>query len=268
MHLICVDDEELVLRLTEALCREILPDSEVNGFLRANEALDWTAGHKVDIALLDIDMPGMNGLLLAARIKELSPDTAIIFVTGYAEYAVEAFSMHVAGYLLKPVNKERLAEEIRYALDSHPAHAPAHISVQSFGNFDLLVDGKAVAFARSKAKELLAYLVDRQGSNITRAEASGILWEDSFYDRALQKQLDVIIRSLRSTLDANGIGDLLEIQRGYLRIRPEMLDCDLYRFMAGDIDAVNAYRGEYMTAYPWAELTAAYMDRQQRLRGE
>ncbi|MBQ3921086.1 MAG: response regulator, partial [Firmicutes bacterium] len=256
MNLICVDDEALVLQYTVDICREILPcDTGVFGFLRAAEALDWVASNRVDIALLDIDMPGMSGLALAARIKDISPDTAMIFVTGYAEYAVEAFSMHVAGYLLKPVSKDKLAQEIDYALENHVSTGSggAHISAVCFGNFDLFVDGNAVAFTRSKAKELFAYLIDRQGSSITRAEAAAVLWEDSFYDRSMQKQLDVVIRSLRETLGTYGIDDLLEMQKGSMRIRHELVDCDLYRFIEGDIDAVNSYRGEYMTAYSWAE---------------
>ncbi len=269
MNLICVDDEVLVLELTVSLCREILPeDAEVNGFFRVSDALDYVASNHVDIALLDIDMPVMNGLVLAARIKELQPDTAIIFQTSYSQYAVDAFSMHVSGYLLKPVSKEDLAREINYVSGGNSGGAgsstTSHITAQTFGNFDLLVGGRAVAFARSKSKELLAYLVDRQGGSITRPEAAAVLWEDSYYDCSMQKQLDVVIRSLRSTLDEQGIGDLLELQRGSLRIRPEMLDCDLYRFFSGDIDAVNAYRGEYMISYSWAELTAAYMDQKRQ----
>ena len=82
MNLICVDDEVLVLELTVSLCREILPeDAEVNGFFRVSDALDYVASNHVDIALLDIDMPVMNGLVLAARIKELQPDFEEILET-------------------------------------------------------------------------------------------------------------------------------------------------------------------------------------------
>ena len=118
-----------------------------------------------------------------------------------------------------------------------------------------------MSFARAKSKELLAYLVDRQGSSVTRAEAFSALWEDGFYDRSMQKQLDVILRSLRSTLEEAGVADVLEVQRGSVRVRPELISCDLYRFLAGDVDAVNAYRGEYMSSYAWAELTEAYIER-------
>jgi two-component SAPR family response regulator len=198
------------------MCRDIAgPDSGVEEFLFAQDALDWLdAGNTADVALLDIDMPDMNGLVLAAKIKEKSPDTSIIFLTGYSQFAVDAFALHASGYLLKPVSKEKLAAEIRYALDAHPAAEQPHISAVTFGNFNLLVDGHPVAFARAKSKELLAYLIDRQGSTVTRAEAFAALWEDGFYDRSMQKQLDVILRSLRATLDGAGIGEILEVQRG------------------------------------------------------
>ena len=172
MKAICVDDEALVLQLTVSMCRELPGIDEVEGFSSATKALAWLEDHAVDVAILDIDMPGVNGISLAKRIKELRPDAAIIFSTGYAQYAVEAFALHVSGYLLKPISRERLAAEVAYALSGRREHTPAHISVRTFGNFELLVDGEIVAFDRSKAKELLAYLVDRQGAGVTRDRKS------------------------------------------------------------------------------------------------
>lgn len=262
MTIICVDDESLVLGLTVSLCRELPQVTQVLGFERPSAALDWLKQNQAGIALLDINMPEMDGLTLAARIKEYSPDTEIIFLTGYAQYAVDAFALRASGYLLKPVNRQKLAEEVTYALSRQNRSRPAaHITARTFGEFDLLVDGKEVSFPRARAKELLAYLIDRQGSSITRANAFAVLWEDVLYNRPMQKQLDVVIRSLRATLEEYGVGEILELQRGQLRIRPELLDCDLYHFFDGDIEAVNAYRGEYMSSYSWASLTESYMDR-------
>ena len=51
------------------------------------------------------------------------------------------------------------------------------------------------------------------------------------------------------------------MQKGMLRVVPETFTCDLYRYLDGDTDAVNAYSGEYMNAYSWASITEAYMDR-------
>jgi DNA-binding SARP family transcriptional activator len=112
---------------------------------------------------------------------------------------------------------------------------------------------------------MLAYLVDRQGSSVTRAEISAILWEDRLYDRKQQKNLDVYIRSLKDTLSEYGISEIFEMQSGTLRIVPEAFTCDAYRFFAGDSDAVNAYRGEYMSSYSWASITEGILFQKQNL---
>ena len=120
--------------------------------------------------------------------------------------------------------------------------------VRTFGGFDVLLDGEAVEFRPAKCREILAFLVDRQGATVAKAELFAALWEDRAYDRSMQKQLDNNLRSLRNTLRENGIEDILEISRGTLRVKPERVVCDLYRFLEGDRDAVQSYRGEYMNA--------------------
>ena len=265
MNIICVDDEELVLQHTVKLLKSLPTVDNVTGFSKVKDALKALDGDPIDIAILDIDMPEMNGIALAALAKEKQPDLRIIFLTGFSEYAVDAFALHASGYLLKPVSKDRLSAEIDYALmdrgGSGSTSGNSRVVIKTFGNFDVLVDGKSVSFSRSKSKELLAYLVDRQGGNVTRAEAFALLWEEGMYDRSMQKQLDVIIRSMRATLEQYKISDILEVQRGTLRIIPDKVDCDMYRFLNGDVDAVNSYRGEYMSNYSWASLTEAYVTR-------
>ena len=260
LRIICVDDEELVLNLTVSLCRELPMKPEAIGFEKPHEALLWLKDHTADIAIMDINMPEMNGITLAEKVKKLRPEISIIFLTGYSEYALDAFALHASGYIMKPVGRERLLAEIQYAL-SHDRHTEthAHIEAHTFGEFDLLVDGVSVHFSRARAKELLAYLIDRHGKSISRAKVFAVLYEDRQYDHPMQKQLDVIIRSQRETLRKYGIEDIFELNRGYLRVCPEKISCDMYRFMSGDIDAINSYRGEYMSAYSWATVTEAFM---------
>ena len=81
------------------------------------------------------------------------------------------------------------------------------------------------------------------------------MWEYRLYDRKMQKQFDVYIRSLRETLREYGIPEILEMEKGVLRVRPDTFVCDAYLFYSGDSDTINAYRGEYMSAYPWASMT-------------
>ena len=258
MKLICVDDENLILDLTVSLCEEFGIFDEVKGFLSGVEAVTYLENNEVDVALLDIDMPEMDGLTLAGKIKEISPDTAIIFLTGYSEYAVDAFSIHAAGYLLKPISRDKLLEEINYALaEREHQKRESKIVVHTFGNFDVFINGESLMFKRSKAKELFAYLVDQRGATVTRAEAFSALWEEGMYDRAMQKQMDVIIRSLKDTLKEYGISEILETKSGAMRVCPELIDCDLYKYLDGDENAIQSYRGAYMSQYYWASLTEA-----------
>ena len=252
MKVLCVDDALPIMEDTVALCRQLPQVAEVTGFTRPREALEWLESHPVDLALLDIDMPEITGLMLAEQLKRRYPHAAIIFLTAFPQYAVQAFKLRATGYLLKPVSLDDLKEEVDYAHSRKQERPSGHIVVQTFGNFEILVDGETLVFHRSKAKELLAYLIDRNGRGVNRPGIYAALWEEGLYDYSKQKYLDVIIRSLRETLREAGIEEILEIKGGFLRVRTELLNCDLYRLLKNDPEAVNAYRGEYMEEYPWA----------------
>ena len=75
----------------------------------------------------------------------------------------------------------------------------------------------------------------------------------------MQKQLDVIIRSLKKTLEEYGIAEIFEMSHAKMRVRPERFSCDAYRFLEADNATVNAYRGEYMSNYSWASATEGKM---------
>ena len=267
MRVMCVDDALPIMEDTVEMCKRLERITEVTGFTRPREALEWLESHPVDLALLDIDMPEINGLMLAERLKRKKPDAAVIFLTAFPQYAVQAIKLRTSGYLLKPVSLEELREEVEYACLNQRERPAGHIVVQTFGNFEIFVGGETLAFHRAKSKELLAYLIDLSGKGVTRQDIFAALWEEGLYDRSRQKYLDVIIRSLRETLREAGSEGILEIKSGFLRIRPELLDCDLYRFLNNDPAAVNAYRGEYMPEYTWAVFnTEALLSKEQVFR--
>ncbi len=264
MNVLCVDDERQAMQEVLDLCRASPQITSAEGFTRARDALDWMETHPAELAILDIHMPEMNGLALARAIRERHRETAIVFLTAHAQYAADAWEVHPTGYVLKPLTAARLAEELDYAGQwrsrAQENSGIRRVEVKTFGNFDLIVDGNKVSFARSKAKELLACLVDRRGIRMTRAEIFHMLWGEEEYSRPKQKMLDVIIRSLRATLEENRIGDILQLEQGTLRIVPEELDCDYYRLLDGEHDTIRTYRGEYMSAYAWASGTEGYIE--------
>ena len=259
MTAICVDDEIILAQHTAALCRA-LPQIEITeAFVSGEDALDWLKENNADIALLDIDMPGMNGIELAKKIKELYQNTAIIFLTGYPQFAVDAFQIRASGYLLKPVSREDLSREVTYALSARRRVNTGVAVVQTFGSFEVYSHGEKIRFRSQESKELLALLVDRRGASLTRSEAFGILREDLMYDRSRQKWFDKVIRSMRDTLAENGIEEIFELKQGHLRIRPELISCDLFRLFDGDPEAVRSFHGEYMKPYTWAVIPETYI---------
>ncbi|NMT63246.1 LytR/AlgR family response regulator transcription factor [Marinobacter orientalis] len=109
------DDEPLARERIRRLV-EALPAYEVCGEAAdGEEVLTKIAQQGPDILLLDIRMPGMDGMEAAERIAALEAPPAIIFCTAYDHYAIQAFDVHAVAYLLKPVRREALAEALKRA---------------------------------------------------------------------------------------------------------------------------------------------------------
>lgn len=130
------------------------------------------------------------------------------------------------------------------------------VVVRTFGYFNVLIDGQPIAFQHEKAKELLALLVDRQGKFVSSSEIISCLWEDEPVNDNTRSRCRKAAFYLREILEQYGLEDLVEsTSKGYRRIRTEMIDCDLYRYLAGESAFVRTFRGAYMTDYSWAEQT-------------
>ena len=110
MNAICVDDEVEVLEHTVSACRKICLLREVRGFSDPRKVLRYAAENPVDLALLDINMPGMTGLALARELRRLRPRAAVIFLTVSDRYALDAYEVHPTSYLLKPLDEARLSQ--------------------------------------------------------------------------------------------------------------------------------------------------------------
>lgn len=254
MEILIVDDELMALQEAIDIVKEVRTQDTITGVIWCSDALQQVKKKRIDVALLDIEMPEMSGLMLAKKLKECKPDINIIFVTAYAQYALEAFSMYASGYLLKPLQKEdveRAFSNLRYPV----MYRQNKLYVQCFGNFDAFYQGKPLQFARSKTKELLAYLVHLNGSTANTAELCAVLWEDSVESESNKHYLRNLVADLKRTLKECGAEKAFIANRNQFAIDPGELDCDYYRFLKQDPVAVNSYRGEYMKQYSWAEFT-------------
>ena len=251
MRFLAVDDEPLVRDELVSVLQSSCPDSEILSFTWPYDALEAAEAFPVDVAFLDVQMGGMTGLELAVRLKKIKPDIHIIFVTGYQQYAVDAFAMHATGYLLKPVSEEAVNRELTFIYGKPKTES--RIKVKTFGGFDIYVDGQPVKFDRTKARELLAYLIDRRGSSVTTGEICADLFEDTD-DKAAKGYLRILLHELRKALKKAGIENILLKGHNSYAIVPEGIDCDYYHFLDGDPVAVNQYQNDYLPTYSWAEV--------------
>lgn len=259
MLIFAIDDETAALEELHGAIAQAEPSAEIMDFETAGAALAAIReqGKKPDLVFSDIRLPGMDGLNLAVRIKNEAPYAKIVFVTGYSQYMGEAYRRHVIGYLMKPVSAAMIREELDAINLLQAAPEPDKLRVQCFGYFEVFWKGKPLIFQRTQTKELLAYLIDREGAACSSGEIALALWENESAEKAENNRIRVLINDLRSTLRSIDMEKLLIRERRQLAIRCDMVDCDYYRMRDGDSAAVNAYRGEYMKQYSWAELTAA-----------
>ena len=258
MLIFAIDDEAIALEELSDAVKEALPDAEVKKFRRPADALSSIreSGDRPDAVFSDIRMPGMDGLELAVRIKTRSPDTKIVFVTGYSDYALRAFKVHASGYLLKPVSPELILEELEH-LRLAPSAENGKLRVQCFGNFEVFWNDRPLTFKRRMSKELFAYLIDRKGASCTAEELIAVLWEDESNLSKAKHNLRNLVNDLRSSLDEIGQAGVLIRGSGVLAVDRDAVDCDYYRMLDGDTAAVNSFRGEYMKQYAWAQMTEA-----------
>ena len=115
MKVLIVDDEPLARSRLANLVEELDIGDFVSEAANGREALRLADSETPDIVLLDIRMPGMDGLEVARHLSELEQPPAVIFTTAYDSHALDAFETNAVGYLLKPIRRTQLARALSRA---------------------------------------------------------------------------------------------------------------------------------------------------------
>ena len=224
MNILLVDDEPLqLLRLEKEVKSALGGEGNIVTYSNPMEAAKANKGKSIDLAFLDIEMPGLNGIQLAKKLKVDNPSINIIFVTAYNNYAMEAMKMHASGYVSKPVSPAKVKEEVeglRFPVELEPTKK---LQIKCFGNFELFFQAKPLRFSYSKSKELFAYLVDREGSAININELNAVLWEEDHKSYLSARSADIqktskIVRSSTVTVKRHNV----------YSIDVDTVDCDAY----------------------------------------
>lgn len=265
---IIVDDEQPSL---EKLEKQLIGSGRVRvagKFSEPMQAVEFIKENKVDVAFLDIEMPDMNGIELANRILEVQDGIAVVFITAYHRYAVEAFHLNALDYLLKPVSADRLMETLQRLMDQSGVRSePRRLRVSCFGKFRATAGEDEIRFRTEKAEELLAFLIDQKGAFVNRNRIIDSLWEDFDADRAVI-HFNTTLHYVKKALLTIGIQVSIHYDRGSYRLDVGGLDCDYFEFCSfeerkepvgqknifGYEKAAALYAGEYLSGcnYDWA----------------
>jgi two-component system response regulator AlgR len=233
MKILIADDEQLARERLEQLLTEIGSTYEIVGQATSGEeAINLCSSIEVDLVLLDIRMPGMGGLEAAVHLMAKEPAPAVIFVTAYDEYALEAFDRNAVDYLLKPVRRERLEVALKraqalsrvqlQAIDDLQGMSDAYV-YSNFRGGVLRIPVDEVYFFRAEQK----YVVTRHPGGEALLEESLKSLEQQFGDKFLRIHRNALVaKRFLNVLEKNPDGhfqvcfrdieDRLEVSRRHL----------------------------------------------------
>lgn len=256
MKIITVDDEYTLLKHLTKRVREVLPEADIASFDNPHDVIDYLSDEKPDVAFLDIMIGDMNGVELARRIKSIHPGCDIVFCTGYDSFATQAFDLGASDYLMKPITVEKIKHSLSLLRNNSAPYATGgRLFIRCFGEFEVFHHGEPVASFTKRAKELLAFLVDRAGAVCDSSEIKSII----FFDNA-DSYLRVAKKDLERTLKEIGADDILIKGWGKIGIKKEKVKCDYYEYLDGQPGALNLYKGAYMQQYEWAKTTLSHLN--------
>jgi two-component system LytT family response regulator len=273
IRIAAVDDEIHALKRFERMVLKI-NELELCGLFESGEQLfSYLKEHPLDVVFLDIEMPGVNGLVLAQQILDLDENIEIIFVTAFNQYALEAFESQAIDYIMKPLKKERLDKTVKRLLKIKGIDVnPGKPFIQCFGDFEVFLNGESMVWKNSKAKEILAFLVHKNGVAVNWEKIADAIWPDYDFEKS-QTNFHANSYLLRKRLAKEGISKILEGSRGNYRLLTEGVSCDLYQLedlirgktmkRKEDFRLMEELRKKgYMeeTGYSWAQPRAAELD--------
>lgn len=219
LRVLIVDDEAPARSRLRDLLADVsgaLPVTVTGEAGNGREALRIAGSGGVDVVLLDVRMPGMDGIEVAQHLQKLEPPPAVIFTTAYDAYAIQAFELHAVDYLLKPIKASRLQEALsRVRQDAAPQpetlrrmqQAPrACLSAAERGKVHL-IPVEDVLYLRAELK----YVTVRTTGREYLIEESLIQLEQEFQDRFVRVHRNCLvaraaIRGFERTGAENGEG--------------------------------------------------------------
>lgn len=252
MRVMLVDDLPEAMEQFKDACAD-LEDIEVVGeFTDGMEAITFAQQTTVDVAILDIEMPVINGLEVGLKLKEIHPGMVLIYITGYSKYVIDTLKAKADYVVMKPY----LSEDVEEALDRArllTRRQKPNVQIRMFGRFQVFAGKVPVSFRNAKSKELLALCIDHRGSRVTMEEAIDKLWPERVYDEKVKRLYRKAVGALQETLEEYGIEDIFSNSRGGCQVTMDRVVSDLTECLADRQRNRFLLQEPYLYEYSWAE---------------
>ena len=205
-------------------------------------------------------MSELSGIDLGKYLSELNPYINLIYFTANTDFAYDAMQLHASGYIKKPGSDNALKNELDILRYPEIRKNYKRVFAQTFGNFELFVDGEPVEFKYKRTKEIVALLVANKGAQTTNGEIIANLWEDDGDPDKKLSYLCNLRQDLQNTFKKLKLDGIILKQRGSLAISKDRIECDLYDWLENKNDSKYKYTGDYMNQYSWSEFYHAELD--------
>lgn len=260
MKIIAVDNDKASLDRIRDHLEKTAPDTDCSFFTDPLAALAKAREEEIDVAFLEVDIPELSGMDLGKYLKELNPYINLIYFSKDTDRAYEAMRIHASGYVKKPGTQENVSEELENLRYPEIRKKIKRVFAQTFGDFELFIDGIPVEFKYKRTKEMVAVLVNNKGAQTTNGEIIASLWEDDGDPERKLSYLRNLRQDLQNTLSDLKIDGIILKQRGSMAIAKDRIECDLYDWLENGKDSKYKYLGDYMNQYSWPEFVHAELD--------
>ncbi len=214
MRIVIADDEAPARSRLRSLVEELQVGEVVGEAANGREALELVERLSPDVLLLDIRMPGMDGLEAAGHLAQLEQPPAVIFTTAYGDYALAAFDARAMDYLLKPIRRERLAQALDGARrltrsqlaalgqDEGGPRARTHLSARVKGTIRLIPVDSVLYF---QAEQKYVTVCHREGEVLIEESLKAL--EEEFAPRFVRIHRNALVaRDALEALERDALG--------------------------------------------------------------
>lgn len=263
MKTIIVDDNSFNLTQLLYEISEFSQVEPVGTFSSVMGALRFASHNNADLVFLKLSMPEINWIELAREFRRINSKIIIVLVSDTERKPSPAIRSEADLLLSCPFTHAKVEAALFCAL-ALLSRQRRRVFIRTFGSFGVFVDGAPLHFSSSKAQELLAYLVDRNGNVVGSREGFSVLWEDKLFSASSSSSYRKVLSRLSATLEEAGISNILRVYPRGRAINKSAVDCDYYSYLSGDKQTIVLWNGEYMTNYSWGEQTLGWLNENHR----